>query len=40
MVGLVAACPDGKGFNATFENFKVIPTPDQRRLDWAKKQQN
>lgn len=40
MVGLVAACPDGKGFNATFENFKVTPTPDQRRLDWAKKQQN
>lgn len=40
MVGLVAACPDGKGFNATFENFKVTTTPDQRRLDWAKKQQN
>ncbi|WP_412466613.1 DUF1349 domain-containing protein [Pedobacter sp. KLB.chiD] len=40
MVGLVAACPDGKGFNATFENFKVTATPDQRRLDWAKKQQH
>ena len=40
MVGLVAACPDGKGFNAVFEDFKVTQTPDQRRLDWAKKQQN
>lgn len=40
MVGLVGACPDGKGFNAVFENFKVTQTPDQRRLDWAKKQQN
>lgn len=38
MVGLVGACPDGKGFEAVFENFKVTQTPDQRRLDWAKKQ--
>lgn len=38
MVGLIGASPDGKGFEAVFENFKVTPTPDQRRLDWAKKQ--
>lgn len=40
MVGLVGACPDGKGFEAVFEDFKVTQTPDQRRLDWAKKQSN
>ena len=40
MVGLVAACPDGKDFNAIFEDFKVTQTPDQRRLDWTKKQQH
>ncbi len=34
MVGLMAACPDGKGFRATFENFKVTHLPDQRRLKW------
>ncbi|KEQ28153.1 hypothetical protein N180_00505 [Pedobacter antarcticus 4BY] len=38
MVGLVGASPDGKGFDAVFENFKVIQTPDQRRVDWADKQ--
>lgn len=38
MVGLVAACPDGNGFDAVFENFKVTQTPDHRRLEWAKKQ--
>jgi len=37
MVGLMAACPDGNGFNATFENFSVKHLPDQRRLDWLKK---
>nr|WP_315027695.1 DUF1349 domain-containing protein [uncultured Chryseobacterium sp.] len=36
MVGLMAACPDGQGFNAIFENFKVKHLPDQRRLDWLK----
>ncbi|MCP1299144.1 DUF1349 domain-containing protein [Chryseobacterium sp. S0630] len=34
MVGLMAACPDGEGFNAVFENFKVKHLPDQRRLKW------
>lgn len=34
MVGLMAACPDGKGFNAKFEYFKVKHLPDQRRQKW------
>ena len=38
MVGLMGACPDGKGFTATFEEFKVTPLADQRRLEWAKRQ--
>lgn len=33
-VGMVAACPDGQGFKAKFENFKVKHLPDQRRLKW------
>lgn len=37
MVGLMAASPDGKGFNAKFENFEVKHLPDQRRLEWLKK---
>lgn len=37
MVGLMAACPDGKGFDVKFENFKVKHLPDQRRLEWLKK---
>ena len=36
MVGLMAACPDGDGFNARFENFSVKHLPDQRRLNWLK----
>lgn len=36
-VGLVAACPDGQGFKAKFENFKVKHLPDQRRLEWLEK---
>lgn len=36
-VGLMAACPDGEGFSVTFENFKVKHLPDQRRLEWLKK---
>ena len=40
MVGLMGACPDGKGFTATFEEFKVTPLADQRRLEWAKRQMN
>ncbi|WP_165023703.1 DUF1349 domain-containing protein [Dysgonomonas sp. ZJ279] len=34
MIGLMAACPDGQGFEAKFENFKVTHLPDQRRLQW------
>lgn len=34
MVGMMAACPDGKGFGAKFEHFKVKHLPDQRRLKW------
>lgn len=37
MVGLMAASPDGTGFEAKFENFTVKHLPDQRRLDWLKK---
>lgn len=36
MVGLMAASPDGEGFEATFESFKVTHLPDQRRLEWLK----
>jgi regulation of enolase protein 1 (concanavalin A-like superfamily) len=38
-VGLMAACPDGNGFKAIFDNFTVKHLPDQRRLDWLKKNQ-
>lgn len=38
MVGMMAASPDGKGFEAVFENFTVTPLPDARRLEWAAKQ--
>lgn len=37
MVGLMGASPDGDGFEATFEDFKVTPLPDLRRLQWAEK---
>lgn len=36
MVGLMAACPDGKGFDAKFEHFTVKHLADQRRLQWLK----
>lgn len=36
-VGLAAACPDGEGFEARFDNFKVKHLPDQRRLEWLEK---
>lgn len=39
MVGLMAASPDGKGFEAKFEHFKVKHLPDQRRLEWLKTHQ-
>lgn len=35
--GLMAACPDGNGFKAIFDNFTVKHLPDQRRLEWLKK---
>jgi len=34
MVGMTAASPDGKGFQALFENFEVIHLPDSRRKKW------
>ena len=34
-VGLMAASPDGEGFEAVFENFTVRHLPDQRRSEWA-----
>ena len=37
MVGMMAACPDGNGFEARFEGFKITHLPDQRRLEWLKK---
>ena len=39
MVGLMAASPDGNGFEAKFEAFKVKHLPDQRRLEWLKNHQ-
>ena len=36
MVGLMAACPDGEGFQAKFENFTVKHLPDMRRTKWLK----
>ncbi len=35
-VGVMGACPDGDGFTARFENFKVRHLPDSRRLQWLK----
>ena len=35
-IGLTAACPDGEGFKAKFENFQVKHLPDQRRVEWLK----
>ena len=37
MVGMMAACPDGQGFEARFEGFKITHLPDLRRLEWLKK---
>ena len=39
MVGMMAACPDGQGFEARFESFKITHLPDLRRLEWLKKNQ-
>lgn len=37
-VGLMGACPDGQGFSVRFDHFTVKHLPDQRRLEWLKKQ--
>ena len=37
-VGLMAASPDGQGFNASFEHFQVKHLPDQRRVEWLEEQ--
>lgn len=37
MVGMMAASPDGQGFKAKFEDFQVKHLPDQRRLEWLKR---
>lgn len=34
MVGMMAACPDGPGFEAVFSDFKITHLPDLRRLQW------
>lgn len=39
MVGMMAACPDGNGFKATFEHFSIKHLADQRRLEWLKNNQ-
>ena len=36
MVGMMAASPDGHGFKAIFEEFKIKHLPDERRLKWLK----
>ena len=36
-VGMMAASPDGNGFEATFEEFKITHLPDARRLKWLEK---
>jgi len=40
MVGMMAACPDGNGFKAKFENFQIKHLPDQRRVEWLEKHQD
>jgi len=39
MVGMMAACPDGNGFKATFDGFKITHLPDQRRCEWLENNQ-
>jgi len=34
MVGLTAASPDGNGFKALFEDFKITHLPDTQRQKW------
>jgi len=35
-VGMMAASPDGDGFTAIFENFRIKHLPDSRRVEWLK----
>lgn len=35
-VGMMAASPDGDGFTAIFENFRINHLPDSRRVEWLK----
>lgn len=35
-IGMMAACPDGDGFNVSFSNFSVKHLPDKVRTDWLK----
>ena len=37
MVGVMAACPDGNGFKARFDNFSIKHLSDQRRVEWLKR---
>lgn len=37
MVGMMAASPDGNGFDALFEEFSIKHLPDLRRKEWLKK---
>ena len=39
MVGMMAASPDGSGFKAKFDNFRITHLPDQRRCEWLKNNQ-
>jgi len=36
MVGMMAASPDGEGFEVAFEEFSIKHLPDSRRLNWLK----
>jgi len=36
MVGMMAASPDGDGFDALFEDFSIKHLPDSRRKEWLK----
>lgn len=35
-IGMMAACPDGDGFEVTFSDFQVKHLPDKVRTDWLK----
>ncbi|ANQ50660.1 DUF1349 domain-containing protein [Flammeovirga sp. MY04] len=39
MVGMMAASPDGDGFEAVFEDFEIKHLADERRLEWLEKNQ-